>query len=169
MTAIPERLVVLLAEDDENDLFIVQRVFKRLGKAVRLIAVSDGDEVIAYLSGDGKYSDRQAWPIPNVVFLDQWMPRISGTDVLCWIRTEPRYRSLPVVLMSGGLSPAQREFADRFKAAHCAKDVEPKNLMQVIGRAVGAALGLTTDGQPTWASTLRHSLFTGPEPIRVWT
>src|SRR5436190_21602940 len=106
MTDLPERLIVLLAEDDENDIFLAQRAFKRLGKGVRLLLVPDGDEVISYLRGDGKYAQRQSWPIPDVLFLDQSMPRISGTDVLCWIRNEPRFKALPVVIMSGGLSPS---------------------------------------------------------------
>lgn len=171
MTALPHSLVILLADDNANDVLLIRRAFKRLGNLAQVITVPDGDAAIAYLRGDGVYTTRATWPLPDVVFLDQRMPRISGLDVLCWIRTEPRFACLPVVILSGALSPSQRDMARRLKAATCSKGADPKVLMETIGHAVGSALGVTkeTPPEPRPAPVLARARFYGAEPIRVWT
>ncbi len=54
---------VLLVEDDLNDVFIVKRAFKKAQLQNPLQVVTDGQEAILYLRGEGKYADRQAYPL----------------------------------------------------------------------------------------------------------
>ena len=64
-------------------------------------SVSNGEEVIAYLNGSGKYADRQHFPLPVVLFLDLNMPKKDGLEVLEWIREqEGGVRTVPVVMFS---------------------------------------------------------------------
>jgi CheY-like chemotaxis protein len=126
--------VVLLAEDDDNDVVLIRRAVKRLDLADCLIAVSAGEEVIAYLEGRSHFADRQRYPLPSVVVLDQHLPQRSGLEVLLWLRSSPRHEHLPVVILSL-LSPAQREAALLMNAAWSPKTTTYADLPDSFERA----------------------------------
>jgi CheY-like chemotaxis protein len=65
-----------------------------------LQAVSDGDQAMAYLRGTNTFSDRSKHPMPSLILLDLKMPRVSGFDVLAWLRTEDGLKQLPVVVLT---------------------------------------------------------------------
>jgi CheY-like chemotaxis protein len=91
---------ILLVEDNPDDVFLFNRA---LGKAQRphpLHVVIDGQEAIDYLSSTGKYSDRNAFPLPGLILLDLKMPRVTGFDVLRWIRSDGAARLIPVIVLS---------------------------------------------------------------------
>ena len=96
----PNRLKVLLAEDEEIDYLCVKRAADAAIHPTRLLRVTDGDEALKYLQGDGVYADRSTFPIPNVLVLDLKMPRKSGFDVLQWVRDHEIYRTIPVIIFS---------------------------------------------------------------------
>jgi CheY-like chemotaxis protein len=95
----------LVAEDDENDVFFLQRAFQQAKIENPLHVVRDGQEAIEYLSGEGKFSDRSLYPLPHLFILDLKMPRKTGLDVLGWLHEHPELRCLPVLVLS---SSAQR-------------------------------------------------------------
>ena len=94
-----------MAEDDAADAYFLQRAFSRSGIPVRLQFVRDGQEVLDYLRGEGPFADRSAHPMPHLVLLDLKMPRLDGFDVLEWIRKEPAFRHLMVVIFSSSDEP----------------------------------------------------------------
>jgi DNA-binding response OmpR family regulator len=53
------------------------------------------------LQGAGIFADRTAHPLPQLVLLDLNMPRLNGFDVLEWVRQQPRFSSLQLVIFSG--------------------------------------------------------------------
>ena len=174
MTAIPNRLFVLLAEDDENDAILIRRAFKRLHPFAALTVIPDGEQAIAYLRGAGNFSNRVKWPVPDVLLLDQWMPRLTGLEVLSWLRAEPRFSSLPVAIFSGGLSPALADTAARLRAACCDKGVDVRQTPKSIDQAIRSALRLARECVLTADRGLATpALLTAPvadaECIRVWT
>ena len=56
---------ILLAEDDPNDVFFLQRALTKGGIGLPLQIVSDGREALDYLSGAEKFSDRAQYPLPS--------------------------------------------------------------------------------------------------------
>ena len=96
---------ILVAEDDLTDAYFFERAFKRAGIPVMLHFVRDGQEVIAYLQGEGQFADRTAHPLPQLVLLDLKMPRLDGFDVLEWVRKQPRLSGLQVVIFSSSGEP----------------------------------------------------------------
>jgi CheY-like chemotaxis protein len=92
---------ILLAEDDEDDLFLLDRAFKEACVPNPCNHVPNGEEVLAYLEGVGKYRDRDKFPYPIFLVLDLWMPAMDGFEVLKWIRQHPRHRRLPVIALTG--------------------------------------------------------------------
>jgi len=91
---------LLLAEDDENDLFFMQRAFKQAKIANPLFRVKDGEEAIAYLQGEGGYADRKEFPLPCLILLDLKMPRRNGFEVIAWVRAQPVLKRLPIVVLT---------------------------------------------------------------------
>ena len=100
----------LVAEDDENDVFFLQRAFQEAKIENPLHVVRDGQEAIDYLSGAGKFSDRNLYPLPQLFILDLKMPRKTGLDVLGWLHEQPELQCLPVLVLS---SSAQRTDIER--------------------------------------------------------
>lgn len=96
---------VLLVEDDLNDIFLVKRAFKMARLETPLQVVTDGEEATHYLSGHGKYADREAYPLPKLIVMDIKMPRLSGFDVLEWIKHDGALRRIPVIIVSSSDRP----------------------------------------------------------------
>lgn len=95
-----DQVTVLLAEDDENDIFLMRRAFGQAAIPNPLQVVHDGREAIAYLSGTGPYTDRQKFPLPGLLLLDLKMPSLDGFDVLKWLRARNEFDTLPVVVLT---------------------------------------------------------------------
>lgn len=91
---------ILLAEDDENDIFLMGRAFDRAGIPNPLYVVHNGQEAIDYLSGTGTYAQRKRYPLPGMMLLDLKMPWMDGFDVLKWLRTQHHFDNLPVVVLT---------------------------------------------------------------------
>ncbi len=101
------QFTVLLVEDDLNDIFLVKRAFKMANIKNPLQVVTDGQEAISYLHGDGKYADRQAYALPKLIVMDIKMPRKSGFEVLEWVKGRSTLlRRIPVVIVSSSDDPA---------------------------------------------------------------
>ena len=92
--------VILLAEDDENDILLVQRAFKEVHLPNPLQVVRNGEEAIAYLKGVGQYANRADYPLPSLLLLDLKMPGKNGFEVLQWIRSEPTLLNLRVIVLT---------------------------------------------------------------------
>lgn len=98
---------VLLVEDDLNDIFLVKRAFKLARVKNPLQVVTDGQEAVSYLKGEGKYADRGQFPLPKLIVMDIKMPRRSGFEVLEWIKGRPGpLKRIPVVIVSSSEDPA---------------------------------------------------------------
>lgn len=121
-----QSFTVLLVEDDLNDIFLVKRAFKMARIKNPLQIVTDGQEAISYLRGEGKYADREAHPLPKLIVMDIRMPRRSGFEVLEWVKDSSKpLRRIPVVIVSSSDSPADINRAYELGAnAYMVKPVE---------------------------------------------
>src|SRR6266699_2344631 len=101
-----KRFTVLLVEDDLNDIFLVKRAFKMAQVKNPLQIVTDGQEAILYLRGEGKYADRDTYPLPKLMVMDIKMPRKTGFEVLEWVKGNGRpLRRIPIVIVSSSDNP----------------------------------------------------------------
>lgn len=96
---------ILIADDDAQDTMLVRLAVKRAAIGLRLDSVADGAEAIDYLMGRSQYADRENHPFPSMLLLDLKMPRLSGFDVLQYVRGQPGLRQLPVVIFSSSDDP----------------------------------------------------------------
>ena len=73
---------VLYVEDDDNDALFMRKAFEKAGISNPLHIVHDGQEAIDFLAGNGKFVDRQQYPLPCLVLLDLNLPKKPGLEVL---------------------------------------------------------------------------------------
>lgn len=99
------RTGILLAEDDRNDVMLIERAFRKSRLPSPLTCVENGEQAVAYLKGEGQYADRAHHPLPLMLLLDLKLPRLSGHEVLAWVRAQPVLRRLPVVVLSSSRQP----------------------------------------------------------------
>src|SRR3954447_9263903 len=92
--------VILLVEDRQDDVLLVLRSFEKAGIQIPIQVVTDGEQALAYLSGSGKYSKREDYPLPDLVLLDLKIPKLDGFEVLRWIRTHLQLSRLRVVVLT---------------------------------------------------------------------
>jgi CheY-like chemotaxis protein len=96
----PDLAVILLADDLEDDVLLIRRAFKKGNINNPVHVVRDGEEAICYLKGEGKYSNRDEYPLPDLMLLDLQMPRKDGFEVLRWVRQQPGLAALRIVVLT---------------------------------------------------------------------
>ncbi len=93
-------LVVLLADDDEDDREFVQEAWEEGKLRNDLRFVCDGEELMEYLQHRGRYADPASAPRPGLILLDLNMPRMDGREALREIKADPKLKRIPVVVLT---------------------------------------------------------------------
>lgn len=88
---------ILMAEDDIEDQLLVKKAFKEARVLNGLTIVNDGEELMAYLRGEGDYASATK---PDLLLLDLNMPRKDGREALEEIKSDPELRHIPVVILT---------------------------------------------------------------------
>ncbi|HLH55069.1 MAG TPA: response regulator [Verrucomicrobiae bacterium] len=126
---------ILLAEDDPNDTLLIKRAFQKASLGEALKCVRDGEEAINYLQGIGQYGDRGRYPLPFLLLLDLKMPGSDGFAVLKWLRSQPDFKRLLVVVLTSSNLQADVDRAYELGAnSYLVKPVEFSAMVNMIQR-----------------------------------
>ena len=129
---------ILLVEDDEADIFLLRRAFRNARIANPLIEVRDGQAAIQYLSGEGDYAERTRYPIPFMVLLDLRLPKLSGFEVIAWMRDQPQLANLVVVVLTASDHvPDVTKARDLGANSYLVKPGNFEELVQMVKRIKG--------------------------------
>ena len=96
----PDQAVILLVEDRADDILLVRKAFERGAINHPLQVVRDGEEAMRYLAGEGRYSNRDEYPLPDLILVDLKMPRVDGFELVKWIRRQPGFSNIPIVVLT---------------------------------------------------------------------
>ena len=130
--------VILLVEDDEADILLVRRAFRNAHIVNRLIEVRDGQAAIQYLSGEGDYADRTRYPIPFLILLDLRLPKLSGFEVIAWLREQAHLAHvIVVVLTASDHVPDVTKARDLGANSYLVKPGNFEELVQMVKRIKG--------------------------------
>jgi CheY-like chemotaxis protein len=138
---------ILYAEDDENDVFFMERAFSKLKMRDALHVVPNGRTAIEYLDGAGAFANRTESPLPGIVLLDVKMPEMSGLEVLKWARERVAFRALPIVMFTSSTQRSDIEFSRAHGAtAYLVKPSNSENLASVVTKIMTACAGWVPGG-----------------------
>jgi two-component system response regulator len=103
---------ILLVEDNPNDVELTLHALGKYRLSSRVFVVRDGAEAIDFLFSEGQYAGRTP-ENPRVVLLDLKLPKVSGTEVLHRIKSDPRTKSIPVVVLTS--SNEERDILESYR------------------------------------------------------
>lgn len=106
---------ILLVEDNEGDILLTLEAFKELKVKNTVAVVKDGVEAIDFLKRQGAYAGSRS---PHLILLDINMPRLSGIEVLDFIKRDEKLRKIPVVMLT--TSSSESDITECYeKSANC--------------------------------------------------
>jgi CheY-like chemotaxis protein len=134
MTALsPRPVTILMADDDADDREMTREAFAEAKLANDLRFVEDGVELLDYLFRRGRYADPATSPRPGILLLDLNMPRMDGREALRELKSDPRFKSLRVIILT--TSKAEEDILrsyDLSAASYITKPVTFDALVDVI-------------------------------------
>lgn len=108
--------IVVYADDDQDDIELVEEAFRHYTQNVEVITFSNGSEVLSYLKqlslGDA---------LPCLIILDINMPVVNGKEALVRLRQMEGFDAVPVVLFTTSSMPVDKSFAERYHAGFVTK------------------------------------------------
>ena len=127
-------LEILLVEDNEGDIEMTQRVFRDDMPLCRVSVVTDGIEALEFLH---KEEDFRNVPTPNIILLDLNMPRMDGKKFLETIKSDDKFKSIPVVMLTSSESQKDiRECYERYASCYIVKPFDSKEFTNIIRQVV---------------------------------
>jgi two-component system, response regulator len=94
---------ILLVEDNAEDVELTLRAFRRSKVLNELTVVRDGEQALEYLFCTGSFAGRDADQMPEVILLDLKLPKVGGLEVLRRVRSDPRTKRIPVVILTSSI------------------------------------------------------------------
>jgi CheY-like chemotaxis protein len=93
----PRCAEILLLEDEPSDAYLVKIALQESQLLTNLHHVVDGREGLDFLNRTGGYLNARR---PDLIFLDLNMPRMSGYEFLVALRSDDRFKAIPVVVLT---------------------------------------------------------------------
>jgi CheY-like chemotaxis protein len=124
---------ILLVEDDENDVMLLQRAFRRAAIVNPLQVVRHGDDAVAYLEGTGEFADRRLHPLPVLMLLDLKLPRRTGLEVLEWVKERSGVKKIPIIVLTSSKNDEDVNRAYELGAnSYVVKPVSFETLLELV-------------------------------------
>ena len=120
-----ELVEILLVEDSPSDLELALRALKKANLANRIFIARDGEEALHYVFCEGPHAERSIDDRPKVILLDLKLPKVDGLEVLSRLKSDPRTRMIPVVVLTS--SQEHQDLVESYKLGVNSYIVKPVN------------------------------------------
>jgi CheY-like chemotaxis protein len=128
-----EKAVVLIAEDEEDYVLLLKKAFAEAGVRNPVFVAPTGQEMMAYLKGEGKFANRDEYPLPDLLLLDLKLPGFSGLEILGWVRSHPGLSALRVIVLTS--SEDVRDVNDAYRLGANSFLVKPYDFSDLVSLA----------------------------------
>ena len=125
----PELKCILLVEDDPYDVELIVTGLAENNLANEVVLARDGDEALDFFNCRGKFTNK-ADLVPAVVLLDLKLPKVSGIEVLKYMKTDERLKSVPVVILTS--STKDTDIAEGYKFGANGYVVKPVDFHEFV-------------------------------------
>ena len=95
--------VILLVEDNPDDEALTLRALAKNNIMNEVVVARDGVEALDFMFGTGAYAGRDTAQLPQVILLDLKLPKLGGLEVLERLRSDPRTKLVPVVILTSSI------------------------------------------------------------------
>ncbi len=134
---------ILLVEDNRMDAELTLDAFHEAKLLNAIHVATNGQEALDYLFGRDKFADRKKFPMPNLVLLDLKLPGIDGFEVLRQVKSTPKLKRLPVVILTSSKEEGDRAFSyDCGANSYLVKPVSFEGFLSVVRQIEGYWLSL---------------------------
>jgi two-component system response regulator len=127
---VPDKISVLLVEDNEDDAELTLRVFRQYHFANHIHLVRDGAEALDCLFGTGAYSKQNSCEETKLILLDLKLPKVDGLEVLRRCKSDERTKSIPVVVLTS--SREEQDVIESYKLGVNSYIVKPVDFHQFV-------------------------------------
>jgi CheY-like chemotaxis protein len=129
------RIVFLMVEDSEHDITAFKRAWSENGIENELRIVRNGRECLDYLHRRGRFKDEENTPRPEVILLNNKLPKTEGLSVLDTIRQTTEFANIPVIIFTSSESNRKEKKSYKLGAnAYVVKPMQYCNLSETVRR-----------------------------------
>lgn len=124
---------ILIADDDADDRMLIEDAFRESRLSNPLAFVENGEELLHYLRGQGKFANRGEIKMPRLILLDLNMPKMDGRTALSHLKADPDLKRIPVVVLT--TSKAEEDILRTYDlgvSSFIAKPVTFQGLVDVV-------------------------------------
>ncbi|MCC7573126.1 MAG: response regulator [Candidatus Methanofastidiosum sp.] len=139
---------ILLVEDNQDDIELTIRAFKKNNILNNIDVVKDGEEALDYLFQKGRYSNLTVEDYPELVLLDLKLPKLGGLEVLKKIRENKKTSLTPVVILTS--SKEEQDLSNGYKLganSYVRKPVDFNQFMEAV-KQLGLYWLVLNEGPP---------------------
>jgi len=130
-----EKMTFLLVEDSEHDVLAFRRAWRDNDIAHELRVVRDGRECLDYLQGHDPYEGQEDRPRPDVIVLNDHLPKMSGQSVLAALQQNEAWAAIPVIVFTASQSPRKELHSyARCANAYIVKPMTYEDLSRTVRR-----------------------------------
>lgn len=119
---------ILIVDDSPNDVELTISALKEANLANEVVVAEDGEEALDYLYKRGKFKETTGYPA--VILMDIKMPKMNGIEALKHIRTDPKLKTIPVIMVTS--SHEERDLVESYKLGANSFVVKPVDVVQFI-------------------------------------
>ena len=124
---------ILLVEDERTDIILTLGSFREARMANTINVATSGEEALDYLKGNGKFANREDFPMPDLILLDIKMPGIDGFEVLKQVKSNKKIKQIPIVILSSSKDEGDRAMAlDMGASAYLVKPISFSSFLNII-------------------------------------
>lgn len=123
-----EKIVILIADDNPGDRVLIEKALQASGVDNQLFFAEDGQELINYMNEAVLYSDLHKFS--HLILLDLNMPRLNGMDTLKILKTDRRFKQIPVVVLTS--SSLDKDVSAAYELGANSYFMKPSNYKQFL-------------------------------------
>lgn len=130
-------VTIVIADDDVDDCLLLREALEENGLVSGIHFVGDGEELLEYLRREGRHAESNTVPCPLLILLDLNMPRMDGREALADIKSDPRLRHIPVIVLT--TSATDEDISHTYALGANSFIVKPATfaaLVQVMNRVI---------------------------------
>jgi CheY-like chemotaxis protein len=128
-----EAVEILFVEDSIDDATLTMRALKKSGLTNNIFHVKDGAEALDFLYNKGVYASRKVQDRIKLILLDLKMPKVSGIEVLEKLKSDPAFKTIPIVILTSSKEdPDIKRCYELGANSYIVKPVESDNFFQTI-------------------------------------